>query len=188
MAALKSQLEAARLHAELEEKATAAEAAESEFEALREDIVRLASQTKAWRDVGSALWKTIGQLVGSELSVPWLKVDEMRLLIGYRRVAGEARLALEDEPTEWRDLDQAFQMSTGEISEAFLHLFLTRVAELGQGHHIWPIVTIPWHVLTAIVNQDRLAGLDKMFKKAGVVGIGEVPRPGKLRIIPVTEL
>lgn len=155
---------------------------ERSHEDLRRDVVNLTAQIKRWRDVGTLLWRAVGKLVGEELKVPWIRVEDMRILLACRGTGEDSRLALGGQAEEWRDIDVIGRMSTGELSEAFLHLFLTRSAELAKGSLLPPIVTIPWHVLSSIVNPERLAGLDTTFKEAGVVGIGEVPTPGKLRI------
>jgi hypothetical protein len=185
---LRGQLRIAQLQADLDLATAAAETAQAGYDTLRRDVVSLTGKIKAWRDVGPSLWKTIGQLVGRELELPWLRVEDMRILVGYTSKGKGAKLALDSAPTDWRDLDEVAEISTGEISEACLHLFVNRAALKAKDSILPPIVTIPWHVLSSIVNPGRLAGLRSMFKAAGVIGIGEVPSPGPLRIYPVGEV
>lgn len=154
------------------ERAAAAAARWREASARRDQAAAIQSAIEGlatdYRRSAQDSWSFLGEAVTKALALPWLRVDGMRIEVGYQRSGKTAPLATAEAPAQdWRDLDDEERISSAELRDAMLSLMLER--------HRGSWLVLPWADMLAF-EDERLLDLARRVEAAGIVAFFERPR------------
>ena len=140
---------------------------------IAEAVTGVSELAKGYRASAAETWATLGFIVTEAVNVPFLRVEGLRIFIGYVPQPGrvEGRLAgagEADGSVQWRNLDDSEMISTAELNQAILRLMLSRRSELGG------ILILPWEVVGAL-DDNRARVFSAEAEAAGLVVISERP-------------
>jgi hypothetical protein len=181
----------------LAKAAAAYQAVAAELAAALDLARRLDELAAAYRTAAKDSWSFLGQIITEALKLPWLQVDGLDVYLGYvegklnqdpeliaqAQAAAEAALdktspvslprfimeKIREAPAvEWRSIDDEARVSTGELHEACLAVFLERLA---PGSIRW----VPWYITSAL-DPERLKRFDQAVRGRECVLLGEEPR------------